>query len=885
MRPLRAWFVRFAGMFRKARRDGEFAAELDSHLQFHVEENLERGLSPDEARRRALVALGGIEPAKEAYRDRRGLPLLETFTQDVRFGLRMLRKNPGFTAVAILTLALGIGASTAIFSVVNAVLLRPLPFREPDRLVSLWQTNLGRGAEVEAVSPANFLDWRDDSPAFEEMVAIGYWSFDYTGKGEPEAFTGELVTKDCFHLLGASAAIGRTFLPEEYEEGKEHVVMFSHGLWERRFGSDPSIVGQTISLRDETYTVVGILPADFHLPWLGEDREVYAPMQFTPQMKSWRGAGNLQVMARLKPGVTADQARAMLARTAARLSREYPTENGSVGAALRPLDEQMVHDIRPTLWLLSAAVGIVLLIACANVANLLLVRGSQRGRELAIRTSVGAARSRVVRQLLTENLVLGALGCTGGLLLARWSLKIVLSLRGTEIPRLDQTTIDWRVLAFGIVLGLATVLLFGLAPALQVTRRDLHAAARRRTWSAGFGRRQGLRGLIATSQVALALTMLAGTGLLLRSLVNLLHVDPGYSGEHVVGLQVFAWGRYTNPAQRAAYFKDAVRSVSTVPGVEIAGATSGLPLLFGGPDATGRFSIEDRPPLRPDQMPTAIQTVVTPAYFATLGVRLVRGRLFSDFDSADSPRVVLINQTMASRYWPGEDPIGKHILVRLFSAGSNSVNCEIVGIVADSRQQGPEGSVAPEFFHPHPQAPTGSMAFVVRTAGDPEQMIKPIKDAIWSVDNKVTFYQVTTMKSLMDTALATRQLTVALLGAFALLAVTLACIGLYGVMSYSTSQRTHEIGIRMALGAQRTQVLGMVVADGLRMVLAGVAAGMVLALLLLRLLAKMLYGVSAADPVTYAGVAALLVLVALAACYLPARGATRVDPLVALRYE
>jgi predicted permease len=886
VRPLRAWFVRIAGLFRKERSDRELSAELESNLDLHIQENLRRGMSPQEARRQALVKLGGVESVKENYRDRRGLPWLETFVHDVRYGLRMLRRNPAFTVVAVLTLALGIGANTAIFSVVNAVLLRPLPFRDPDRLVALWQTNTARGSDREAVSPANFCDWRASSQAFDEMVAMAYWSFDYTGKGEPESFLGELVTDDFFHLMGVSALHGRTFLAEEYEPGHEKVVLLSHGLWQRRFGSDPAIVGQTISLSDGSYTVVGILPPDFHLPWIGHDREVFAPMPITAQIRQWRTSRYLQVLARLKPGVNVAQANTMLAVIAAQLAKQYPIEDGSVGTSVLPLDEQMVDHIRPMLLLICCAVGAVLLIGCANVASLLLVRGSQRGRELAIRVSLGANRSRIVRQLLTESVVLCGLGCAGGLLLAKWFLHFILGLpaiSGLDIPRLSQTTIDWRVLGFGVALSFFTALAFGLAPAVQVSRADLQSATRRR--SAGAGSRQGLKGIFVMAEVALAVTLLAGSGLLLRSLVNLLRVDPGYSGEHVIALQVFAWSRYTTDAQRAAYFQDAVRGVTAVPGVESAAAVSSLPLLFGGPDESFRFAIEGQPPLRPDQQPTAIATVATPDYFSVMSIPLVSGRLFSKFDNAEAPPVVLINRTMAERYWPQQDPLGKHIVVQPLVRGRATATCEVVGIVGDVRQQGPEVRPGAEFFRPHAQEPVGSMAFVVRTAGDPAVQTKAIKDAIWSVNNKITFYDVQTMTRLQQATLANRQITLWLLGVFAGLALLLAAIGIYGVISYSTSQRTQEIGVRMALGAQRSHVLAMIVSEGLRIVLAGLACGVVLALLLMRLMSSLLVGVDATDPVTFAAVAVVLLLVAAAACYLPARRAARVDPLVALRYE
>lgn len=888
MRRLWGWLVRLAAMFRRQRDEREFAAEVESNLELHVEDNLRRGLAPAEARRQALIALGGVEQTKEYQREQRSLPMLETLLQDAGFAFRMLRKNPMFTAVVVLTLALGIGVNTAIFSVMNAVLLRPLPYRDPDRLVTVWQTVISHNSELDGLSPANFLDWRNDSSAFESLAAMNYWSFDYTGKGEPESFRGELVSSGFFQLLGVAPARGRDFLAEEFEPGRDHVVLLSHGLWQRRFGSDPAIVGQTISLRDQPYLVVGVLPADFHLPWIGADREVFAPLSFNAQTRQLRTATYLMALGRLKPDVTLDQARAMLSAIALRLARQYPTEDGSVGVAIRPLAAQMTGRIRPLLLLVSGAAGLVLLIGCANVANLLLVRGSQRGRELAIRASLGAARSRVVWQLLTESFILCAAGCAGGLLLARWSLKFILGIQHSEIPRIAQTSMDSRVLLFGVILALLTGVVFGLVPALRLSRTNLQAAMRRRIGDGAHGSRQGLKGFFVVSQVALALTLLVGAGLLLRSLVNLLNVDPGYSGDHVVALQVYAWARYTTNEQRIVLFQDAVRKVSAVPGVQAAGAASSLPLLQGGPDESFHFSIEGRP-LRPDQQPTAIQTVVTPGYFAALGVPLIRGRLFSEFDTADSPLVVVINQTMARRYWPDEDPVGKRVGVQIFTSYNSKLNppasCEIVGIVGDTRQWGPEIRPGAEFFQPHTQVPFGGMAFVVRASGDPFQRVNEIKQAIRAVDPKMTFYEVRTLADLRDGFLANRRLSLGLLAGFAALALALAAIGIYGVISYSTAQRTQEIGIRMALGAQRSNVLAAILAAGMRMIFAGIAAGCLISLFLSRLVAGLLFGVGAADPLTFTGVSALLFLVAVAACYLPARRATRVDPLVALRYE
>ncbi len=887
MSLLRAWFQRLAGLFHRERRDRELAEELESHLQMHIEDNVRSGMSPKEARRNALIKLGGVEQTKEIYRDQRGVPVLENFIQDLRYGARMLRKNPGFTLVAVLTLALGIGANAAIFSVVDAVLLRPLPYRDPAQIMTVWQNSPRRQIVDGRVSPANFLDWKNRNIVFQDLVAMTYWNLDYAGKGEPELFLTELVSKDFFNMLGVRAEIGRTFLPEEYEPGRDKVIVLSHGLRERRFGSDPNVIGQKITFSVGDFVIAGVLPADFTLPWIGREREIFVPLTFTPEEQKVRGDDYLHVLGRLKPGISVEQARAAMAPIATRLAEEYPTENAGAGIAIVPAMEKTVGKVRPMLLALLTAVGLVLLTGCVNVANLLLARGSSRQREMAIRIALGAGRARLMRQLLTESFLLTVLGCGGGLLLAGWSARLLVALQPGDIPRLKGATIDSRVFLFAVGISLLTALIFGLAPSLQASRADLQGSLKESGDRAGTGAsRRGLRSALVVTEVTLAVVLLVGAGLLIRSFINLINVNPGYVSDHVIGLQVFVWDRYSTPDLRRAYFEQAIQNVAALPGVEHVGVVAPLPMLLGSPRRPIQLGIEGRAQVRPDQRPAALQSVATPGYFAAMGIPLLRGRLFDSSDRRDSKPVVLINQKMAQTFWPGEDPIGKEISLSQ-SQGSPAppLKCEIVGIVGDVRQFGPEGAPMSEFFRPHAQEPSGSMAFVVRTGTDPMSLLKPIEGAIWQANKSIPFYAVNTMRQLLENSWANRRFSVVLLAGFALVALVLAMIGIYGVVSYSTAQRTREIGIRMALGAQRQDVMGMVVGQGMRLVLIGVAAGIVGALFMGRLLSTLLFGVSSLDPVTFFAVGLVLILVALTACYIPARRAMRVDPMVALRYE
>lgn len=807
--------------------------------------------------------------------------MFETIRHDLRYGFRMLWKKPGFTVVAFATLVLGIGASTAIFSVINGVLLRPLPYKDVEQIVTVWQNNTARGTERDGVSPPNFLDYKERSQVFEAMAALRPYGLDYAGEGEPETFQSWLVTEGFFQILGVRALHGRTFVPEEYQPGSEGVVVMSHGLWRRRFGSDPSVVGRKLVLDRKPYTVVGIMPPEFHFT---DKREMIAPAVFSESEKRRRSATYLNVIARLKPGATFRQAEAEMNNIAARLAQEYPQANRGVGVTLLSLTEQVIGQVRPALRVLFGAVGFVLLISCANVANLLFVRGAQRGREFAVRAALGAARGRLIRQLLTENIILALLSGVGGLLLAHWGIKLILALSPGNLPRVDQVGLDSGVLTFALSVSLLTALIFGLLPLLHFSSPNLQETLKEGGRSATAGQaRHRLRNLLVVGEVALALVLLVGAGLLLRSFVRLLQVDPGFKTDNVLMLQAHVQDFYPTSQQQVAYFEQVLERLAALPGVKAAGAASAPPFVGEGSiEIDGAFAIEGQPPPAPGEEPTAYQTVVTADYFSALGISLSRGRLFNRTDGQQGAPVVLINETMARQYWPGNDPVGRRITLNW---ANQPFKPEIIGVVGDVRHDGLDSAPRPEVFMHLPQAPFGSMTFVVKTDADAVAVLPSVKREIWTVNRNQPFYKVRTAKQLVSDSLGERRFSLFLLGLFAAAALTLATTGIYGLISFSTIQRTHEIGVRIALGAQPRGILKMIIGEGLLLALVGVGVGLIGAFALTRFLSTMLFGVTATDPLTYASISTLLILTALLASYLPARRATKVDPTEALRHE
>jgi putative ABC transport system permease protein len=801
---------------------------------------------------------------------------METLLRDIRYGVRSLFKRPGFTLIAVLTLALGIGANAAIFSVVNAVLLRPLPYRAADRIVTLWQNNVKAGVSRNDVSPANFLDWREQSRSFETMAGIEPFGFSLIGNGEPERFGAWLVTSGFFETLGATARLGRTFTTEDYQPGNSNVVVISYGLWQRRFGGDQNLVGQKLTLNGQPYTVVGVMSAEFQFP---PDRDIWAPRVLRENDRQLRGPTYWNVVARLKPGVTVAQAQEEMSAIAGRLAQQYAETNGGMGAAVVLLSEQLTGQVRSALWILLGAVGFVLLIACGNVANLLLVRGAERHREFAIRSALGAARVRLIRQLLTESLLLALLGCVGGLLLASWGVRLILSLNSAKIPRIENVSMDMTVLLFALGLSLITAVIFGLIPAAQFSHPDLQSTLKESGRGAVSGTSHWIRNSLVVTEIAVALVLLTGAGLLVRSFVSVLQVDPGFAKERVLALQVFLSRNYQKPDQINGFFDQTLEKIAHVPGVQSAAVVASPPFINLEQDAP--FTIAGHPAPPPGREPSAFYTEVSADYLSVLSVPLLRGRFFTKFDKPDSTLVVVINQTMARRYFSDEDPVGKKLSV-LFDRTEIR---EIVGVIGDVLHSGLDTQPRPEMFVPYQQSPTTQMTFVVKTGADPGAMLSAVKGAIREVNRNQTFSKTATMEQLVNDSLKQRRFNLLLLVSFAVLALLLAGIGVYGSINYTTRQRTHEIGLRMALGAQPGDVMRMIIGQGLALALAGVAIGLTASFALTRLLRGLLFGISATDPLTFIAISLLLTLIGLLASWLPARRASKVDPLVALRYE
>jgi putative ABC transport system permease protein len=856
--------------------------ELRSHLEMVAEENVRRGMTPEDARRAALESFGDVTRVKEAARDVRGGGIVETVIQDVRFGVRMMIKNPTFTVVAVIALALGIGANSAIFSVVNTVLLRPLPYKDPDRLVMVWEDDSRHGYPRDTPAAANYIDWRDQNRVFEGMAAMTDQSFNLTGSGEPERIDGQRVSANLFPLLGVEPQLGRAFVPEEDQPGANHVVILSHGLWQRRFGSDAGIIGKSLTLNGDSHTVVGVMPPQLRFP--SPEDELWVPVAFAPREAANRGRHYLNVVARLKPGVTLQQAQAEMSAIAARLQQQYPEQNAELGAAVVPLHEQAVGDIKPALLVLLGAVGFVLLIACANVANLLLARAAVRQKEIATRVALGASRLRLVRQFLTESVLLAALGGGVGLLLSAWGVRLLKAFIPQDISQVKSITLDARVLGFTLLISLLTGLIFGLAPALQASALNLNETLKEGGRDSAAGSRGNrIRGLLVVAEVAVSLVLLVGAGLLINSFLRLRSVDPGFRSDNLLTMSiVLPQLKYPDHARRAAFYDDLLNRVEALPGVKSAAVTSQIPLLRQG-DSIG-ITIEGRPEPSPGQKNIVVTRVVSPHYFQTMGIPLLRGRQFAEQDKADSPGVAVVSEAMARRYWPGEDPMGKRICPGKPESPEDWIT--IVGVVKDVRQFELNADPKPQMYLSYAQA--GFFAprhLVVGTGGAPRSLASSVRATVWGIDRDQPVSDITTMEDVLSDSVARQRFSMLLLGVFAALALVLAAVGLYGVMSYSVAQRKHEIGIRMALGAQTADVLKLVIGQGLKLVSVGVGIGLAAALVLTRVMSSLLFGVSATDPATFATISLVLLGAGALASYLPARRATKVDPMIALRYE
>jgi putative ABC transport system permease protein len=811
---------------------------------------------------------------------------MDTLLQDLRYAARRLVKAPTFTAVVLLTLALGIGANTAVFSVVNAVLLRPLPYREPDQLVTINHFYPSLNNLEAPVSVPGFADYRDRTHVFSGVAVTAGWSPNLTGRGEPERLMGARVSGLYFPTLGVPAATGRALLPEEDQQGRNRVVLLSHALARRLYGDSRGVVGSTMQLNGESYEIVGVMPASFRDPF-GRAAELWTPLALAPDQlaSTARTREWLNLVARVKAGVTLDRARAEMSTLASQLKREYPDSYPEDWTLkVTTLGERTTGNIRPALLVLLGAVGFVLLIGCANVANLLLARAASRLKEVAIRTALGANRWQVVRQLLTESVLLALVGGVAGLGLAYLGVRALVALNPTNLPRVEELRIDGPVMAFTLVVSLVTGVLFGLAPALQTSRTNLrdtlNESARGATADRG-GR--NVRRALVVSELALALTLLVGAGLLIRSFARLQRVEPGFDPRNVLTMTLsLPQSKYASDTQQLAFFDQALPRVAAVPGVEAVGATSVLP--FGGGWSTAGFQIEGLE-LAPDQPgPWGDTRFINPNFFRALRVPLIKGRTFTDQDGPSAPRVAVVDEEMVRRYWPKEDPIGKRIAFG-GPPGEAPEWIEVVGVVGHTMHEGLDAEARVQVYLPYRQQPGGMMSLAVRTTGNPLASVNAVREAIRSVDRDQPLSEVRTMEQLVDASVGQRRLSMLLLALFSGIALLLASVGIYGVMSYTVAQRSREIGVRMALGAERRSVLGLVLRQGMALTLVGVAVGLVASFALTRLIESQLYAVQATDPATFAAVALLLVAIAALATLVPAMRATRVDPVVALRQE
>ena len=870
---------------RRDKFDRELEEEMRFHLEMKAEENLAAGVSPEEAGYAAQRQFGNQTLLREISRDMWSFRFLEALAQDLRYGLRMMVKNSGFTAVAVLTLTLGIGANTAIFSVVNAVLLRPLPFKEPERLVMLQSVDVRQSGGQSSVSYPNFVDWREESESFERLAAFRERNFTLSGGDEPVRLNGAVVSAELFDLLGIAPSLGRSFRAEE-EKADALVVILSHGLWRRRFNSDPQVIGRNITLNNLSLTVIGVMPAGFQYPIATESAELWTTVAYDSigksPMTANRGLSYLHVIGRLKPGVNIAQSQAEMSAVARRLEQQYPNENAHQGVRLVSAIDQLVGDVRRPLLVLFGAVGFVLLIACANVANLLLARATARRREMAVRSALGASRWRVVRQLLTESILLALAGSVCGWMLAFCGVELLLSLSPENIPRLLDIRLDGRVLSFTLLVSLLTGVIFGLSPAMQASKTELTETLKEGVRSGQNIRHAGLRGVLVIAEIAAALVLMVGAGLLLNSLWRLLQVNPGFDPHGVLTLGISLPNtRYSGP-QSVEFYQRLQARLQTLPGVRAASASWMLPLSGSNPSLD--VDIEGQPTTPAERVEVDFNLIL-PDHFRALGMRLINGRDFTERDDLRGRPVVIINEAFQRRFFTNEDPIGKRIRPRASSGGGEPEMREIIGIVGDTKSS-LTAEAQPEFYAPYAQLPiTKSLSLALRTEADPRGLISAARAEVQSLDKELPVFEIKTLDQHFNTAVAPPRFHALLLTIFAGVALILTMIGLYGVMAFTVAQRTHEIGIRMALGSQAQDVLRLVIRQGMRLTLVGVVIGLSGALALTRLLKTLLFGVGATDPMTFTVIALLLTFVALLACWIPARRAAKVDPITALRFD
>ena len=883
---------RLRALFRRGTMEAEMDEELRSHFENQVEKLVASGMPREEAVRRARLEFGGYEQLKEECRDARGVSLVETIVQDLRNALRMMRSSPGFTAVAMLTLALGIGANTAIFSVIDSVLLRPLPFEDPAGLVMVWENNSQHPNPHNTVSPPDFLDWQRRNSVFSEMAALFDQRANLTGNGAPQEVVLQDVSANFFSVLGVSPILGPGFTAENGKPGHDDVLVLSYGFWKERFASDPGIIGKAVVLNGHPQTVVGVAPRDF--TWFikdgsftGAKPQMWTPFIFPASFSDRKGVGRfLTVVARLKPGATAPQAQSQMNTIAARIAEEYPDFNGYWGANVVTVREQISGDLRPALLILFGAVAFVLLIACANVSSLLLARAAAREREIAVRTAIGASPWRIARQLLTESVLLALIGGGIGVALAVWGTNLLLAASPENLLDLRSIPIDWRVLAFAAGATLLAGLLFGFLPSYISAHSGISETLKEggRGSSAGK-RRQFARSAFVVAQMCLALVLLAGSGLLIRSFVRLVGVDPGFDASHLLTFKVsLPSSKYGKDPACLAFFRQLLARISALPGVRSVSMNT-FPPFSGLGSATG-VHVLSQPERSLMDLPVAAVRVIGKDYFPTMQIPLHSGRTFNDQELTEERHVVIINQAFADQYLKGVNPLGQKAVIYMKSLEeSKNTPSEIIGVVGDVRQMSLDTPAEPTVYWPHPELVVSEMTIVVRTTNDPLTLVSAVRSELQQIDPEQPMAAIATMDQLLAGSLSRSRFTMLVLGVFAALALVLACVGIYGVIAYSVTQRTQEFGIRMALGANPRDVLRLVLGQGTRLTLLGIGFGIVAAIIVTRLMATLLYGVSATDPLTFTAVALLLALVALAACYIPARRATRVDLIVALRYE